>query len=108
MNNLDIPKIMEGPEDVEITVGDTAYFTCRVVGDPKPRIKWMRNSDQVNVDGRRYLLKDDGTLVISEVTENDVGEYECIAESKMGSTISRRARAIINAGTSIRFTEVRG
>ncbi|XP_034942189.1 peroxidasin [Chelonus insularis] len=102
-----MPKIMKDPEDIKVNVGDTAYFTCQASGDPKPRIKWMRNSDTVNVDGKRYLLKDDGTLVIFQVNENDIGEYECIAESKMGYTISRKARAIVTAALpAIRFIEV--
>ncbi|KAK0180622.1 hypothetical protein PV327_002985 [Microctonus hyperodae] len=100
------PKIMEGPEDVEVNIGETAYFTCRVVGDPKPKIKWMRNTNEINIDDIRYILKDDGTLVILKINENDIGEYKCIAESKMGSTASRKARAIITAAPSIRFINV--
>lgn len=97
---------MEGPEDVHVIVGDTAFFTCRVVGDPKPKIKWMKNSDNLNIDGNRYALKDDGTLIITDISENDDGEYECIAESKMGKTVSRKARAIVTASPLIRFIEI--
>lgn len=97
---------MEGPEDVEVRIGETAVFTCRAAGDPKPHIKWMRNSDELSVDGERYVVREDGALVITEITENDVGEYECMAESKMGTTVSRKARAIVTASPSIRFTEV--
>lgn len=86
--------------------GETAYFTCRVDGDPKPAVKWMRNSDQVNVDGKKYILKQDGTLVIPRVTVDDIGEYECIAESKMGAEVSRKARAVITVSPAIRFTQV--
>ncbi|XP_015127264.1 peroxidasin homolog [Diachasma alloeum] len=101
-----VPKIMKGPEDIHLAIGETASFSCKVVGDPKPKIKWMRNSDEVNPDGSRYIIKEDGTLVISDISENDVGEYECIAESKMGSIASRKARAVITATPSIRFTEI--
>lgn len=66
----------------------------------------MRNSDQVNVDGKKYILEQDGTLVIPQVTINDIGEYECIAESKMGAEISRKARAVITVSPAIRFTQV--
>ena len=98
--------IMEGPQDVEVRMGDPAVFTCRVAGDPKPQIQWMKDSDVVNADGKQYVVRDDGTLVIAEVTENDIGEYECIAQSEMGSTVSRKARAIVTASPSIRFVEV--
>ncbi|KAG8038033.1 hypothetical protein G9C98_006358 [Cotesia typhae] len=100
------PKILQGPGDVEVQEGETAYFTCRVDGDPKPAVKWMRNSDQVNVDGKKYILKQDGTLVIPRVTVDDIGEYECIAESKMGAEVSRKARAVITVSPAIRFTQL--
>lgn len=100
------PKIMEGPEDVHVAVGDTVFFNCRVIGDPKPSIKWMKNSNDMIIDGSRYFMKDDGTLVITDITEYDIGEYECIAESKMGKTSSRKARAIVTASPLIRFIEI--
>lgn len=100
------PRIMEGPEDVEVKIGGTVIFTCRVSGSPKPEVKWMLNSDEVDMDGERHVMLEDGTLVISEITENDVGEYECIARSDMGFTKSRKARALIGVNSDLRFTEV--
>ncbi|XP_012286670.1 peroxidasin [Orussus abietinus] len=100
------PKIMEGPADVEVHLGETATLSCRVAGDPKPSIKWMRNSDEVPLDGEHYVMKDDGSLTISPMTENDVGEYECVASSEMGYTKSRPARAVVTVSPNIRFTEV--
>lgn len=94
---------MEGPEDVEVHLGETMTLTCRVAGDPKPEVKWMRNSGEVFLDGVRYVKRHDGSLVISDVTEQDVGEYECVAHSKMGSTRSRKARALVTVTPSIRF-----
>lgn len=100
------PRIMEGPEDAEVKIGDTVTFTCRVVGDPVPEVKWMRDSNELYVDGERFSVRDDGTLVISDVTEEDTGEYECIASSDMGSTKSRKARALIVVPTSLRFVQL--
>lgn len=96
---------MEGPEDVEVKLGEMAVFVCRVSGDPKPEIKWLRNSNVLNLDGERYILRDDGSLQISQVAEYDAGEYECIANSDMGTTRSRKARALIAAVVvPLRFT----
>ncbi|KAL2716374.1 peroxidasin [Vespula squamosa] len=99
------PRIMEGPEDTEVKIGDTVTFTCRVIGDPEPEVKWMRDSSELYVDGERFFIQEDGTLVISDVTEEDTGEYECIASSDMGSTKSRKARALIIA-SSLRFSQL--
>lgn len=97
---------MEGPEDTQVRVGGTIIFTCRVTGDPKPRIRWMRDSNEVDEDGQRYVIRNDGSLIIKDVTEQDTGEYECVASSDMGSTKSRKARALITVSPSLRFIEL--
>ena len=100
------PRIMNGPQDVEVRLGGTISFICEVIGDPIPEIKWMRDSNEVSADGNHYVIQDDGTLVISDVTEQDTGEYECVAKSEMGFTKSRKARAVITVSPSLRFTEL--
>lgn len=97
---------MNGPEDVEVRLGGTITFACEVVGDPAPEIKWMRDSNEVSPDGNRYVIQGDGTLIISDATEQDTGEYECVARSEMGSTKSRKARAIITVSPSLRFSQL--
>ncbi|XP_076385365.1 peroxidasin [Megachile rotundata] len=100
------PRIMNGPQDVEVRLGGTISFTCEVIGDPAPEIKWMRDSNEVSPDGNRYVIQKDGTLIISDATEQDNGEYECVAKSEMGSTKSRKARALITVSPSLRFTQL--
>ena len=97
---------MEDPTDAEVDVGGTLIFTCRVSGDPKPDVKWMRDSAEVEIDGERYQVREDGTLIISDATENDTGEYECVAHNEMGFSNSRKARALITVSNLIRFTEI--
>ncbi|XP_076677332.1 peroxidasin [Andrena cerasifolii] len=100
------PRIMNGPQDVEVRLGGTMSFTCEVIGDPPPEIMWMRDSNEVSPDGNRYVVQSDGTLVISDATEQDTGDYECVARSEMGSTKSRKARALITVSPSLRFTQL--
>ncbi|XP_053994637.1 peroxidasin [Hylaeus volcanicus] len=100
------PQIMNGPQDVEVRLGGTISFTCEVAGDPTPEIKWMRDSNEVSPDGSRYVIQEDGTLIISDATEQDTGEYECLAKSEMGTTQSRKARAVITMFSSLRFTQL--
>lgn len=88
--------------------GETMVFTCRVTGDPTPKIKWMKekgasHSDDdsgktvIREDGVKYVIHEDGTLVIKGTTMEDTGMYECVASSDMGSTRSRRAVAAVVA-----------
>lgn len=97
---------MNGPEDVEVRLGGRISFTCEVIGDPTPKIKWMRDSNEVSADGDRYVIQEDGTLVINDATEQDTGAYECVAKSEMGSTKSRSARAVISIPESLRFVQL--
>lgn len=112
------PRIIEGPEDTIVRFGDTMTLTCRVTGDPMPRIKWMKNKRRyswetdddnekyvIHEDGEKYMIREDGTLVITGTTEQDNGMYECVASSDMGSTKSRKARAVITAGSRLILSE---
>ncbi|KAG5329266.1 PXDN protein, partial [Acromyrmex charruanus] len=112
------PRIIEGPEDTVVHFGDTITLTCRVTGDPMPKIKWMKNTrysweaddDEekyvvIREDGEKYVIREDGTLVISGTTEQDGGIYECVASSDMGSAKSRKARAVITAASQLILAE---
>ena len=37
------PTITMEPRDVDVTFGNTVYFTCRAEGKPVPEIVWMHN-----------------------------------------------------------------
>lgn len=37
------PTITMEPRDVDVTFGNTVYFTCRAEGSPNPEIVWMHN-----------------------------------------------------------------
>ncbi|XP_011629559.1 peroxidasin [Pogonomyrmex barbatus] len=112
------PRILEGPEDTMVRFGDTMTLTCRVTGDPMPKIKWMKNRYEyswevdddsekyvIHEDGEKYVIRKDGTLVITGTTEQDSGMYECVASSDMGSTKSRKARAVITAASRLILAE---
>ena len=37
------PRFTMEPRDVDVTFGNTAYFTCRAEGSPNPEISWYHN-----------------------------------------------------------------
>jgi len=53
----------------------------------------------IHEDGDKYAIREDGSLVVTDMTEEDVGTYECLASSDMGLAKSRKVRTIITAGT---------
>lgn len=86
---------MEGPQDVEVSWGGTAIFKCRVDGDPKPKIIWMRDSLELPAKGDRYSIMEDGSLRIENSQDTDIGQYECMAITPDAEIKSRPARMIV-------------
>lgn len=86
---------MKGPEDVDVSWGGTAIFHCRVEGDPEPSVVWMRNDQEIPIDGAKYKLMDDGTLMVQNTQVTDNGYYECMAKNIDGETKSRPARMTV-------------
>lgn len=58
-------------------------ITCRVLGAPKPIIKWIRNGKELT--GGRYTTHENGNLQISILQFDDRGDYMCFAENKFGN-----------------------
>lgn len=87
------PQIREGPTDVDVRFGGTAYFTCKVEGDPEPEVIWLHNNEVIN-DDSRYSILTDGTLMIENAQDDDVGYYECVASNQMGEVKSRKAKMV--------------
>ncbi|XP_033967231.1 peroxidasin isoform X1 [Pseudochaenichthys georgianus] len=83
--NCEIPRITSEPRDVDVTSGNTVYFTCRAEGNPKPQIIWLRNNNALNMrDDSRLNLLEDGTLMIQNTRETDQGVYQCMAKNVAG------------------------
>ncbi|CAM4650438.1 unnamed protein product [Leuciscus chuanchicus] len=83
--NCEVPRITSQPQDVDVTSGNTVYFTCRAEGNPKPQIIWLRNNNALNMrDDTRLNLLEDGTLMIQDTRETDQGVYQCMAKNVAG------------------------
>lgn len=59
-------------------------FRCKTSGNPRPRVSWQFKG-QTLLQGDKYSIKDDGTLVIQPVSSEDVGRYVCVATNTLGS-----------------------
>ncbi|KAK4877721.1 hypothetical protein RN001_010227 [Aquatica leii] len=87
-----IPEILKGPQDVEVSWGGTALFTCRVEGNPT--VVWMKNNEEIPPSDR-YQIMEDGSLIIKNSQESDGGIYECMIKSNDGEAKSRPARMVV-------------
>ncbi|XP_049577998.1 protogenin B [Syngnathus scovelli] len=86
------PSIVERPESQTRPRAGTARFICQAEGIPPPRISWLKNGEEVHLNGRIKMYN--SKLVITQIIPEDDAIYQCIAESEEGSVLSL-ARLIV-------------
>uniref|UniRef100_A0A8C4PY75 Ig-like domain-containing protein n=1 Tax=Eptatretus burgeri TaxID=7764 RepID=A0A8C4PY75_EPTBU len=87
----ELPRITTQPKDVDVSVGNTVYFTCRAEGNPKPEIVWLHNNNELDMSESRVNLLPDGTLMIRNARESDQGLYQCMARNLAGEVKTQHA-----------------
>ena len=75
--------------------GEAAMFTCVVTGDPTPEVVWLRDSNEIPIDGTRYEVMDNGTLMLHDISESDTGYFECMAKNPVGEVHSKPAKMTV-------------
>lgn len=87
-----------------VKVGDPATLSCRVDGNPKPTIEWLRNGqplDTANGDGQwQPMVLSEGSLFFLSVGggrrgQSHEGVYTCVARNSAGTATSRNASLYI-------------
>ncbi|CAH0562169.1 unnamed protein product [Brassicogethes aeneus] len=92
------PEITEAPRDTDAVDNQYVNMTCKVLGAPKPNVKWIHNGKELT--GGKYVIMENGDLFIKKVQFDDSGNYTCFAENKLGNT-SANAKLTIKAHTYI-------
>ncbi|KGL84496.1 Immunoglobulin superfamily DCC subclass member 3 [Tinamus guttatus] len=84
------PMILVGPENLTLTVHQTAVLECIATGNPRPIVSWSRlDGRPIGVEGIQVLGT--GNLMISDVTVQHSGIYVCAA-NKPGTRVRRTAQ----------------
>ncbi|XP_026221651.1 protogenin B-like [Anabas testudineus] len=86
------PSIVERPESQTRPRAGTARFMCQADGVPPPRISWLKNGEEVHLNGRIKMYN--SKLVITQIIPEDDAIYQCMAENEQGSVLSL-ARLIV-------------
>uniref|UniRef100_A0A3Q1ME84 Neural cell adhesion molecule L1-like protein n=2 Tax=Bos TaxID=9903 RepID=A0A3Q1ME84_BOVIN len=106
--NIDVldvrPLIQTADEENYATVvGYSAFLHCEFFASPEAIVSWQKVEEAKPLDGRRYHVHENGTLQITETTEEDAGSYSCWVENAKGKTAVTANLDIRNA-TSLRVS----
>ncbi|XP_053348506.1 immunoglobulin superfamily DCC subclass member 3 [Clarias gariepinus] len=91
------PVILSGPQNLTITVHQTAILECIATGNPRPIVSWSRQDGRsIGVEGIQVLGT--GNLMISDVSLQHSGVYVCAA-NRPGTRMRRTAlgRLVVQA-----------
>uniref|UniRef100_A0A672LTH8 Fibroblast growth factor receptor n=1 Tax=Sinocyclocheilus grahami TaxID=75366 RepID=A0A672LTH8_SINGR len=106
------------PANVTVQVGEDAKFVCKVYSDAQPHIQWLqhivKNGSRYGPDGLPYVrvLKRSGinssdveVLMLTNVTEEDSGEYTCQVSNYIGQ-VSQSGWLTVLADFSAKTPEI--
>uniref|UniRef100_A0A4W6C2H6 Receptor-type tyrosine-protein phosphatase F n=1 Tax=Lates calcarifer TaxID=8187 RepID=A0A4W6C2H6_LATCA len=83
-----MPSFIKSPDDQTGISGGVASFVCQAVGEPKPRITWMKKGKKVSSQRFEVIEFDDGSGSVLRIqplrTHRDEAIYECTATNSVG------------------------
>ncbi|XP_077420810.1 immunoglobulin superfamily DCC subclass member 4 isoform X2 [Vanacampus margaritifer] len=86
------PVILQPPETVSLSRGNTARFVCNSSGEPTPVLRWLKNGKRFF---RRAKTQNPGVLLINQLALEDAGYYQCIANNDLGTACATAKLTVI-------------
>ncbi|XP_075956554.1 cell adhesion molecule-related/down-regulated by oncogenes [Anarhichas minor] len=86
VNVLEPMSIAEGLTNQLVSHGSSTRFTCVATGSPSPNITWLFNANPIT-PSRRFQISG-SSLVITDVTSQDEGLFQCLLDNGIGSAQS--------------------
>ncbi|XP_048014088.1 leucine-rich repeat neuronal protein 3 [Megalobrama amblycephala] len=86
------------PDQVNVGSGHSVSLHCRAFADPEPEIYWVTPSgDKIlpQMVSKKYHLHPEGTFDIYGITENEAGQYTCVAHNLIGADM-RSVSVVVN------------
>ncbi|KAM9797060.1 protein tyrosine phosphatase receptor type Fa isoform 1-T1 [Syngnathus typhle] len=83
-----MPTFVKSPDDQTGISGGVASFVCQALGEPKPRITWMKKGKKVSSQRFEVIEFDNGSGSVLRIqplrTNRDEAIYECTAANSLG------------------------
>lgn len=72
-------------EVIKVMYGDSASLKCSAKGEPNPHILWFSPANRmIPSASEKYVILNNGSLVIQKVQRFDGGNYTCLARNSAG------------------------
>ncbi len=91
------PRFTLQPHMQGVERGRNALIPCKAEGDPEPHITWLKDMVPIDMTNTRYSYYSGASLQIISAEEQDQGQYECVAENKIGSAYSDLATLYVRS-----------
>uniref|UniRef100_A0A8C5I6T9 Protogenin n=1 Tax=Gouania willdenowi TaxID=441366 RepID=A0A8C5I6T9_GOUWI len=72
------PRIIAAPQNISVSLHQTAILECMATGNPRPIISWSR-ADSKSIDVYNTKVLGNGNLIISDIKPQHGGVYMCRA-----------------------------
>uniref|UniRef100_A0A8D3E2R5 Protogenin n=1 Tax=Scophthalmus maximus TaxID=52904 RepID=A0A8D3E2R5_SCOMX len=73
-----MPRIIAGPQNVSVSLHQSAILECMATGNPRPIISWSR-ADSKSIDVYNTKVLGNGNLIITDIKPQHGGVYMCRA-----------------------------
>lgn len=97
------PAFVADLQDAQVVEGFPIKMEIKLVGHPKPILKWLHNGVEIKPDGQHAKITEnpDGTacLIIENSQPKDCGEYQVVAINSSG-TIASKAKLTVAPKTN--------
>ena len=91
------PQLQQKPRATKVAQGNSATFTAIINANPIPRLSWFCNGERLR-QSNKYQMSQTGnqvTLVVSNVSASDNGQYTLLAENPSGATVASAQLACV-------------
>lgn len=106
---LDGPKALNKLENVTVNEGESAKFTIKVAGKPKPQVKWFKDEEEIVVNEIYEIIdtaEDEVTLIIKSCkSPENVGNYYAKISNEFGEITTNKVTITINSKHIYSFNE---
>ncbi len=104
---LEAPRVVNKLDNITVNEGESAKFTVKFAGKPKPAVKWFREEVEIQIDESIEITEsaeDEITFVIKVTkSQEHSGVYYAKVSNEFGEVVTNKATLTINSNIFLLF-----